>query len=284
MRCPNCFNELPVDVTSCPSCTFLLPAHFQSVESNVLSDLAAFAGTRSVGESESRLQCEKEPIEEGHHEHEGVPAAGVKERDTWGIKRASQTGANSTNGASKPQARPGSRTGPVPGRPVRPGAKTRARTKGKGKVKAEAAKPPSKSAAIVRIVVAVVLFCGAGTYIFLFTDIIHGKVPAKAALSTLSTFRNLPSNRSGLTVDQLADQALADSRKSGRLARYVGWVTRPIKGERSKLLVIYSFEEKNNLEHNAQWEVDISNNMVVAQTDFAKALYSASTIAQPDQK
>jgi hypothetical protein len=283
MRCPNCFNELPVDVTSCPSCTFLLPAHFQSVESNVLTDLAAFAGARSDGESESRVQCEKEPIGERLLDGEGVPAAAGKERDVWGIKRTSQSGVNSANGASKPKPRAGGPTArPVAGRAMKPGAKDKARTKGKGR--AEAAKPPSKSAAIVRILVAVVLFCAASTYIFLFTDIIHGKVPAKAALSTLSTFRNLPSNHSGLTVDQLADQALTGSRKAGQLARYVGWVTRPIKGERSKLLVIFSFEEKNNLEHNAQWEVDISNNTVVAQTDFAKAIYSASTIPQPDQK
>src|SRR5580704_9100188 len=102
MRCPNCFNELPVDVTSCPSCTFLLPAHFQSVESNVLTDLAAFLGKRTEGEPESRVQCEKEPIAERLLDGEGVAAAG-KGRDVWGIKRTSQSGANSANGASKPK-------------------------------------------------------------------------------------------------------------------------------------------------------------------------------------
>jgi len=285
MRCPNCFNELPVDVTCCPSCTFLLPAHFQTTEANVLTDLAAVTGTRTTADvmPKANVATEAEPsvAELGVPEGEAEPAGPNLGKNAWGLKRTAPLQKPDTNGKAAASPRT---TGPRPNPLGDRSFVRRDIKKGRYPSKTSKEKAPSKVASIAGTAIVAILVFGGGIYLYLFTDVIQGRVTAEKALSTLSTFRNLPSATNGMTVDQVASSALLDSRKSGRLERHIGWITRPIKGERSKVLVIFSYEEKDDGEHKAQWVVDLSTGQVTAQTDLARAIYADSTFPDPDKK
>lgn len=321
MRCPNCYNDIPDEVTSCPSCTFLLPAHYQANrEQPVLSDLGVVTGSRRVVDP-GKPQTGKAPstpdrprstntgtvtatsglANSGTVADQGsVPGDPVTADQAMPAEAGEETSLppDSAGDAQEP-APPGGEGGSVPvyntgarTLPLNGAARTATRTgsqrvppskraalaKGKAKGKQED-EGESRARFIGMAVGALVLVLGLMVYVYMFTDLLHGGVTGPKAISALTAFRNLPSNSNGMTLDQLSAASLAEARKNKTLAQYSGWTTTPIEGDRSTVLITFSYNETDNTEHKAQWEVNLSNNTVTPRTDLAKEMYSASTFA-----
>jgi len=275
MRCPNCYNELPVEVTSCPSCTFPLAAHFQAPAVVKAPEPAVAAGPRVVVEpSAPVLIADDQPAEDHVGDAvEQAPHPAVVEGDAATVSANGQAGPQYLNGAT-PQKKTAYGL-PMAERPARP-VPSKARPQVKRKAVAKEDKGPSRSAAAARIVLAVVVLAAVGIYVFMFTDLFQRRVSGRTAQLTLTSFRNLPSNIGGMTIDQAATAELEHARKAGQLGQYRGWVSKPIQGERSKVLVVFWFTEKDKTEHSAEWEVDVTNNTATPRTDWAKAIYSGA--------
>jgi hypothetical protein len=95
----------------------------------------------------------------------------------------------------------------------------------------------------------------------------------KRSLEVLSQFRRLPSNQAGMSVEERAAEELEKSRRAGLLVRYQGWLIRPIKGTKTKVLIAFSFEEKGDKEQRAEWVADLEQNTFVPQNELAAAIY-----------
>jgi hypothetical protein len=325
MRCPNCYNEVPDEATSCPSCTFLLPAHYQANrEQTVLSDLGVVTGSRRVVDPAKSQSVNVPPVTPDRSksattgtvsETSGVVDSGtVADVDTAPVDKAMadqampveaaeepssppdsggdaqapppavadgssvpvyKTGARtqSLNGAARTATRTGSRRVPPPSQ------RTSALAKGKAKSK-EKDEAQSRGNFIALALGALIVVLGLMVYVYMFTDLLHGGVTGPKAISALTSFRTMPSNSNGMTLDQLAAAALTEARKNKTLAQYSGWTTTPIEGDRSKVLITFSYNETDNTEHKAEWEVNLSSNTVTPRTDLAKEMYSGSTFAR----
>ncbi|HVG20192.1 MAG TPA: hypothetical protein VNI02_14175 [Blastocatellia bacterium] len=122
--------------------------------------------------------------------------------------------------------------------------------------------------------VAVLLLCGVGLYLTLFFSSMPEELDPKAALPMLERLRNSPSSRDGLNVDALLSQELEKSRRVGNLLSFQGWTIRPVNGSKTKLVISFSFEEKDNTQQRAEWIADLVRNTYTPQTDLAASVYS----------
>lgn len=100
----------------------------------------------------------------------------------------------------------------------------------------------------------------------------YGPEPETAAL-VLENLRKMPSNQEGLTVEESVTRELEKSRRVGNLVGYQGWSVREAPGDKSKLLVIFSFDEKNNSKQIAEWLADPVSNTYTPQTDLAASVF-----------
>lgn len=121
---------------------------------------------------------------------------------------------------------------------------------------------------------AMVVLCGLGAYIVLWPMFQTGGPDPKASLLAMSTLRQLPSNQDGLTVDDYMKQHLESSRRAGDLVGYRGWVIEPVAGTKSKLLIVFAFNEKGNKQQRAEWLADLASNTFTPQTEMAAAVYN----------
>ena len=121
-----------------------------------------------------------------------------------------------------------------------------------------------------------------GLGIYVYETFLSGgmELDAKAAGQMLITLRRMPSNEKGLSVDERMNEEIKKSKESGKLLKYQGWTTRPIRGERSKILIAFSFEEKESGEQRAEWIADPSNNSFAPRTGLAWAVYGANNDKQ----
>lgn len=125
----------------------------------------------------------------------------------------------------------------------------------------------------ILVAVSVVVIGGVGGYIYLTVEFSSGAEP-RTALNALENLKKLPSNENGYTVDQRLNRALKESQDSGRLARYQGWHIRPVPGTKTKVLLVFSYEEKDGTQHRAEWIADFSTNSFSPQNSLAAAVYS----------
>lgn len=95
----------------------------------------------------------------------------------------------------------------------------------------------------------------------------------KAALLMLDTLRKMPSKEPDLTVDARMKKEVDAARKLGNLHRYTGWHLKPIPGNKSKVLVIFSYEETDKTMHEAEWLADLGDHSFTPQTELAKLVY-----------
>jgi hypothetical protein len=65
---------------------------------------------------------------------------------------------------------------------------------------------------------------------------------------------------------------LEASRKSGELVRYAGWSIRTIRFDKSKVLLGFSYEEKNGV-RTAEWLADLRDNTFTPKNDLAAEVY-----------
>jgi len=111
-----------------------------------------------------------------------------------------------------------------------------------------------------------------GIYIFVVPLVYSEQAEPKIVLSALDKLRKTPSNEPDLTIDAALSRQLETSRRVKNLVAYHGWTVRPIKGTRSKVVLVFSYEEVGGVHHSAEWIADLANNTFTPETDLAAAV------------
>jgi len=111
-----------------------------------------------------------------------------------------------------------------------------------------------------------------GIYIFV-VPLVHSQgVEPRTALSALDKLQHLSSNDSELTVDARMAAEVEKSRRVGNLVGYQGWTVHPIKGNKTRVLLVFSYREVGNTEQRAEWLADLNANTFTPQTPLATAV------------
>jgi hypothetical protein len=118
----------------------------------------------------------------------------------------------------------------------------------------------------------VIIVIGIASYAYL-TLSLSSAIDPEAAVRSMNALRQMPSNKEGATVDDFMEQARKESEQAGRLVRYRGWFVQPINGTKSRILVVYSFEEQDG-EQRAEWIADTSRNTFTPQTNLARGAFN----------
>ncbi|MEK6289642.1 MAG: hypothetical protein AABO57_28335 [Acidobacteriota bacterium] len=84
----------------------------------------------------------------------------------------------------------------------------------------------------------------------------------------------MPSSEPGVTIDARLSRELEASRRVGNLVGYQGWTVRPIKGTKTRVLIVFAYQEVGGTHQRAEWLADLSNNTFTPQTDLAAAVHS----------
>jgi hypothetical protein len=144
------------------------------------------------------------------------------------------------------------------------------------KVRKKQKKERSKSASIMLSVVLgiVFLFLGAVFYIFILPMLSSSGPEAQAAISMVTKLRSLPSTVEGKTVGEYMADEMAKSKRVGNLMSYQGWTTKPLKGTKTRFLIVFSYEEQGNVVQRAEWIADLNANTFTPTTELAVACYN----------
>lgn len=119
-------------------------------------------------------------------------------------------------------------------------------------------------------VAALLAVSSVGVYIFVVPLLVHSEgVEPKIALSALERLQHMPSNEPDLTIDARLSREIEKSRRVGNLAGYQGWTVHPIKGTKTRVLLVFSYRETGNTEQRAEWLADLSANTFAPQTALA---------------
>jgi len=258
-RCPNCYNSITPDTTSCPSCAYLLIQAEKPATSQV------FASAPAAGEPDQSGEVRKS----GRLGSGRLLAGGEQNRNTV-------SSGNRTTG-SRPRPTTGSRPGPTTG--SRPGTTTGSRPGAHSRSRQTAqAKADEKAAGWRKLILLPVTLAGLVAVAFLLapaTELIKPLMPQvdpETSVSALTMFRSQPSKLPGKTVDQCVNEWINESQKSGNLVRYSGWSIKPIRFAKSKLFVSFSFEEKDGV-RNAEWRGDVASKTFIPTNDLAAEVY-----------
>lgn len=136
------------------------------------------------------------------------------------------------------------------------------------------AKPPRRLRLSVLSLAAIVAVFSVGVYIFVVPMVYSEQAEPKTVLSALEKLRRLPSDEPGQTVDARLSREIEKSRRVGNLVAYQGWTARPIKGTKSRVILLFSYEEVGDVHQSAEWIADLTNNTFTPQTELAKAVAS----------
>ena len=164
---------------------------------------------------------------------------------------------------------------PNPGRSTPPiAAKSAKRSQSKSVVRASAraGKPRRRLRVSVLGVAALVALVCIGIYTFVVPMVYSEQAEPKTVLAALDRLRKTPSNEPGLTIDACLSRELETARRVGNLVAYQGWIVRPIKGTKSKVVLAFSYQEVGNVSKNAEWVADLSEDTFTPQTDLAAAV------------
>jgi hypothetical protein len=133
----------------------------------------------------------------------------------------------------------------------------------------------SKSLRILTYAAVIVLslgVVGAGAYVYLGT--LSDPLDSKAAMELLATLRQAPSTQEGFSVDERMNLELQKSRSSGKLAQYRGWFTMPYDGSKKKILIGFSFQEKDTGEQSFEWVADTRTRQFTPLSKVAGEVYT----------
>src|SRR5205085_8477043 len=117
----------------------------------------------------------------------------------------------------------------------------------------------------------VVLIAAIGDYAYLYFSNSKSELDPHLAQPAMQKLRDMPSKQANLTVDQYLNQELEKSRRLGNLVSIQGWTMRPLPGTTSKMLIAFSFQERDNTERRAEWLADLSHDTFMPQTELAAA-------------
>ncbi|HKP12153.1 MAG TPA: hypothetical protein VJZ91_08595 [Blastocatellia bacterium] len=121
--------------------------------------------------------------------------------------------------------------------------------------------------------VSVVLIAAIGAYVYWYFAHMTSELDPHLAQPAMQKLRQMPSPQANLTVEQYLNEELEKSRRVGNLVSTKGWTMRPVEGTRSKMLISFSFMERDNTEQRAEWLADLSGDTFTPQTELAKAAY-----------
>ena len=120
---------------------------------------------------------------------------------------------------------------------------------------------------------AIILISGVGLYLYSFLSSQPQELDPNLAQPALAKLRQEPSVVSGLSVDEYMTQQLEKSRRIGNLLKYQGWTVSPLKGSKTKMLIAFTYEERDNTQYRAEWVADVVNNTFTPRTELAVAAY-----------
>ena len=122
---------------------------------------------------------------------------------------------------------------------------------------------------VVSGVAALMAVLTVGVYIFV-VPLVHSQgVEPKIALTALDRLQHLPSNDPDFTIDARLSREVEKSRRVGYLVGYQGWTVHPIKGTKTRVLLVFSYREVGNTEQRAEWLADLNANTFTPQTALA---------------
>lgn len=134
-------------------------------------------------------------------------------------------------------------------------------------------KPPRKFRISIISAAALVALFSVGIYIFVVPMVYSEHAEPKTVLSALDKLRKTPSNEPGLTIDARLSREMATARRVGNLVAYQGWIVRPIKGTKNRVVLAFSYQEVGDINKNAEWIADLTNGTFTPQTDLAVAVH-----------
>ncbi|MEN3330853.1 MAG: hypothetical protein V7641_218 [Blastocatellia bacterium] len=126
-------------------------------------------------------------------------------------------------------------------------------------------------ASIAAGVVSGLLIAVIGIYAYWYFSNRISELDPHLAQPAMQKLRAMPSKQADLTVDQYLNQELEKSRRVGNLVSVQGWTMRPVQGTRSKMLISFTFQERDNTEQRAEWLADLSHDTFTPQTELATA-------------
>ncbi|HSB09816.1 MAG TPA: hypothetical protein VLM38_10060 [Blastocatellia bacterium] len=124
----------------------------------------------------------------------------------------------------------------------------------------------------VPAVSALVALLGIVVYVFVVPLVYSTVAEPKAILASLEKLRRAPSNEEGLTIDARLSRDVERSRRVGNLVEYQGWTVKPIKGTKSKVLLVFSYDERDNQQQRAEWLADLTHNTFTPQNELAVSI------------
>jgi len=135
---------------------------------------------------------------------------------------------------------------------------------------------PGRASTILKIAIIVIAIgmAGFGSYLLVFSMWESKHADPILAFKAMQAFRTMPSNEEGLTVDQLMTRELDKFKEAGNLKGSQGWHTEKINGTESRVLVVFSFQDKDDKDHRAEWLVDVNSQRSIPQTALAIEMYN----------
>lgn len=129
--------------------------------------------------------------------------------------------------------------------------------------------PKRKARLVISSVAALVAVLSVGLYVFV-VPLVHSEgVEPKTALTALDRLQHVPSNEPDLTIDARLSREVEKSRRVGNLVGYQGWTAHPIKGTKTRVLLVFAYREVGNTEQRAEWLADLTANTFTPQTALA---------------
>lgn len=117
--------------------------------------------------------------------------------------------------------------------------------------------------------IAVIALLAIGGYVY-FAPLARSNEPEpKTVLAALDTLKRMPSNEDGLSIDARLNRELERSKRMGNLVGYQGWTVKRIDGTKSKVFLIFSYDEVDHSHHQAEWLADLEHNQFIPQGELA---------------
>lgn len=119
---------------------------------------------------------------------------------------------------------------------------------------------------------AIIALLAIGGYVY-FAPLARSNEPEpKTVLAALDTLKRMPSNEEGLTIDARLNRDLETSKRMRNLVAYQGWTVKRVDGTKSKVILIFSYDEADHSHHQAEWLADLDHNNFTPQSELAVSI------------
>ena len=159
---------------------------------------------------------------------------------------------------------------PQPQKPARPSMSPAAASRSVRPRRRQSQRRDISIAKLAGVAVIVLLLIGGYVY---FAPLARSNEPEpKTVLTALDTLKRMPSNEEGLSIDARLNLELEKSKRMGNLVGYQGWTVKRIDGTKSKVFLIFSYDEVDHSHHQAEWLADLEHNQFIPQGELAVSI------------